>query len=194
MNRKTLILLLVALLLGALVYFDNQDLGDDEAPTVSQAPIARGVDVAEGERFRQQILGYQRVLGAKEQINDTYQSLAFSYAIAMSDLETFDEGDGLEPKAIAGKAVRNLLAGLPGVTVKRLTLGTPRVQGEGVFTVSVTVELEGLTHQGALGSLMTLGQRTKGLVWEDFDLRAYPDERKINLSGRLLAVVVKSAE
>jgi len=194
LDRKTLILLFVALLLGALVYYDNHDWRSEEDSMNAAAPAAQETDVADGERFRRQILDYQRVLGAKEEINDTYNSLAFSYAVAMADLETFVESDTLEPKAIAGKAVKELLRGLAGVTVKRLTLGTPRAQGEGVFTVSVAVELEVLNHQGAIGSLIALGQPAKGLLWETFDLRAYPDERKINLSGKLLAVVVKAAE
>lgn len=194
MNRKTLTLLLVALLLGALVYYDNQDWGGEESSMSATPPAAGGEGVVDGERFRQQVLGYQRILGAKQQINDTYNALAFSYAVVMADLETFVDGDTLEPKAIAGKAVKVLLGGLTGVTVKRLTFGTPRARGEGVFSVSVAVELEGLTHQGAIGSLMALGQPSKGLVWESFDLRAYPDEQKINLSGKLQAIIVQAAE
>lgn len=188
MNRKNIILLAIALALGVLVFLDNYQGFETEPDADTAAPVA------EEEGFSERLHSLQRVLNAEGDIQSAYQALALSYATNMAELATFYEGDDAQPRRVAGEAVRQLLEPLRGVSVRHLTFGEPRGRGRGVFTVSVTVELEALTHQGAIESVMVLGQPRRGLVWEEFDLQADPEQKKIQIDGRLLAVVVQSAE
>ena len=187
MNRKSLVLLMIALALGMLVFLDNYE-GFETEPDGDVFPVA------EEEGFRERMRSLQRVLEAEGDIQSAYQDLAVSYATNMAERATFYEGGDARPKRVAGDAVRRLLEPLQGVSVRHQTFGEPRKRGNGVFTVSVDIELEALTHQGAIESVMVLGQPRRGLVWQELDLQADPERQKVNIKGQLLAVIVQSAE
>ena len=189
LNKRNAWLLLVVLVLGVLVFLDNY-------PLTESAPDTKTADRGESERgdFAERMRVLQRVLKAEGDIKGAYQSLAVDYATSMAGMATFYLGEDRPPKQVAGQAIRQLIEPLKGVSIRNLTFGEPRERGSGIHLVSSSIELEALTHEGAIESLMQLGQPAHGLVWEEFDLQADVEKQKVRITGQLLAVVVRSAE
>ncbi len=185
MSKKTSILFVTALLLGGLVFVDNSALFRSES-SIESVP---GQTI-----FRDRLYALRRILGAEAKINHSYRSLAVPYAMQMAELYTFSDGDEFHPQAFTETAIRQLLTPLRGVTIKRLTAGEPRDLGSGVYSVSSAIDLQAITHQGALESIMTLGRTEGGLVWEELDVLADPGKQTIRIMGELLSVAVRSAE
>lgn len=176
---------MILLLLAVAVYLDDYQV-EQSAEEQSSVAIDASID-------DQRVTTMQRFVMEKDRIETAYQNLAVDYAVHMAELATFST-QSQAPADVIMDLIRQRVAREDGVTIKRMSAGEVRNQGEGVHKISTSIELESLTHQGAIHALMGLGVPSEGLAWESFSLHADADKHKVNISGRILGVVIEAAE
>jgi hypothetical protein len=190
-DRKRLFLLVILVLLAVLVVLDYSDIEIGMADLWSgrperAAPASRAV-------VEDRLRALQRAVSAREDIERTYGEVAVRYASRVAELDTlmFDDRD---PRRAALDLLNRRLGAIRHLRVNQVTAEEPRAQGEGISLVSLAVELEAPTHEAAMQALLGLSRPDRGYAWEDLDVEADAEAKRVRISGKVLTVMIQAAE
>lgn len=191
MDRKRLFLLVVLASLAVLVVLDNSDIDINISDLWSGRPdsAAPASPAVVEDRLR----ALQRAVSTREDIERTYGEVAVRYASRVAELDTLmlEERD---PRRAALDLLNRRLAAVRHLTVKQVTAEEPRSQGEGISLVSLAVKLEAPTHEAAMQALLGLSRPNRGYAWEDLDLEADAEAKRVRISGKVLTLMIQAAE
>lgn len=179
MSIKSIALAAVAVVLAYLVYLDY---GADESESPTKA------DLGSMEKV-QKLVG---VVNAEQAIINAYGRMSLPYAELMALMDTFVVKKG-DPGVQLDGVVRKL-ADQYDVTVDQLNIGAPQLVGDGVFLLQADVEMSSWSSHGLWSLFLALSESQRGFSWHSFKLRAVAEERKILLSGQLMALLVQAVE
>lgn len=149
-------------------------------------------DLQSEQQLRARIASFQRVVSARDAIDQAYFDAVGGYAEAMAGALTFMPKGG-EPKSFADKVVRETIAAQGTVRNLVVTLGEASVRGEGVTEVPVSVAFIGGSDT-ALATVSALGVPEKGLLWEDLTVTADAKTQTVSVAGRVSALIIEAAE
>lgn len=180
MSVKTLTLFSVAFVLAYMVYLDYSGGETESTVTVD--------DVGSVEKLQK----LARIVNAEREINAEYGELSMPYAQRMALLSTFvvDHGDAAAQLA----TIIRQLSEQYNVKVEQLNIGSPQLLSDGIFWLQADIEMSSLSSNGIWSVFLNLADHQHGFEWKSFKLRALTDEKKVLLSGQLVAVLIQAVE
>ncbi|MCF6239537.1 MAG: hypothetical protein L3J79_12130 [Candidatus Marinimicrobia bacterium] len=188
-NTKKLIQLGLIAVLGVAVYLDYFPDEDEVGEIAFGATETDQLQV----RRQQKIEIWSQAIKSKKQVNSAYQSIALDYAEQMAPLATFILDDS-KPKTVAESVVRSLAVNVGAGELRSLMVGEPIDQGDGVYNLSASIDLEFSSHQNALRALNVLGDPRNGTTWKSYEMVINENAMKISLLGELQLIAVRAAE
>ena len=69
-----------------------------------------------------------------------------------------------------------------------------RPQGDGIALVSVELSLEAPTHEAAMQAVLDIARPNRGYGWEELDVEADAEAKRVRISGKVLTVMAEAAE
>jgi hypothetical protein len=185
-SARTWTLAAIALLVGAALLWENRTGRKAHAPQGGSEAPSRGQIAV----LRQKLAEADDLRSHKGEIVAAYQRLAPGYVeIAARLVALVAAGD--DPRQTAEKAIRGAME---GAEIKSLLMGDPEVLGEGVYRLSVTIQLDTGFTEPLLRALWWLGHPDHGAAWEELSLIVDPKEGKVSLTGRLSLLAIEAPE
>ena len=191
MDRKRLLLLAVLALLAVLVALDNSDIDlsgllAGSSDSDRSAPVSRAT-------VEERLRGLQRAVQTRQDIERVYREVAGGYASRVAELDTLMLESG-DPRRAALAVLNRRLRAIRHLQVRQATAEEPRPQGDGISLVSVALSLEAPTHEAAMQAVLDIAHPGRGYAWEELDVEADAEEKRVSISGKVLAVMVEAAE
>ena len=189
MDRKRLFLLAVLGLLAVLVVLDNSDIALNW-PSVGDAD-AEGP--APAEAVEERLRALQRAVSTRADIERAYSEVAVAYASQVAELDTLML-ERRDPRRAALEVLNRRLRAIRHLQVSHANAGEPRQQGDGVSLVSVALRLEAPTHEAAMQAVLDISRPDRGYAWEELDVQADAEKKRVRINGKVLTVMVEAAE
>ena len=191
MDRQRLLLLAVLARLAVLVALDNSDIDlsgllAGSSDSDRSAPVSRAT-------VEERLRGLQRAVQTRQDIERVYREVAGGYASRVAELDTLMLESG-DPRRAALAVLNRRLRAIRHLQVRQATAEEPRPQGDGISLVSVALSLEAPTHEAAMQAVLDIAHAGRGYVWEELDVEADAEEKRVGISGKVLAVMVEAAE
>ena len=178
--KRTTVLLAVLGVLGVLVVYDYSMRGSNIRPSTSA-----GMDAA------RPLAQWLALVNVEDTINRAYGEAALPYAEMAVGLSTFSL-KVKDPRKTLETAIRGQLPA--AVEVKDLLVGEPTRQADGVYTLSARLHLTTTGDREAIQAIWALGEPAQGIAWKDYTVSVDAEQRRIDISGELDAVVVQAVE
>ncbi|WP_031433486.1 hypothetical protein [Methylomarinum vadi] len=180
MNKKTVILAAVALILAVLTIYDysTEENGDELS----------GNDYQQENNF-ERILS---VVNSEQEILSAYGDIAIPYALEMAEAQTFFI-ENISPKQ-AAKRLFEQLSSQHGMKIKALNIGEPQLMAEGVYSISSSVKFDTSSHRALFRILSAMSNSNNGMTWRSFEIKASVEEKNITLMGDVMMVFIKAIE
>jgi len=184
MNKRTFILVSMLALLGLALLI--REMG---VPVPLASETSERTRLARLEERLRYLDSFRQAQG---RIEDRYGRMAVIYAERMARLHSFQIAPG-DPGRFAETRLRAQLADGPA---RQISVGSGESSrlAEGVARVPVSISFTTSSDRHAARTALELGRPETGAVWEELSMIANTQERTIQVSGRLTALVIESAE
>lgn len=185
--KRTAVLLGISLVLGALLVWDTRTGGVGKAGGELQADGGLEDKTA---MLRRKLRESKSLRHSRAAIESGYQQLAPGYVENAARLLTLHT-QGNDPKKVAEETIRDIAA---GVDITRLLVGEVRQVGDGVRRISASLQIDSTDSAAFMKTLWVLGNPSYGMVWDELNIIADPQEARLSLVGKLDLLVVEAAE
>jgi hypothetical protein len=182
MSKKTVVLAIVAAVLGILTIYDYS--GSEQ--------VQPSVAVENGPETSSRLERFASLVKSEHDINAAYAEAIIPYAQLMAEAKTFYL-DKIEPKQAARQLVKQLVTEQDAI-VQSISIGEPHLRGDGVFSVFARVKIKALTHRSAFRVLSALANFNSGLTWRSFSVKSNLKEKQVVILGDLVMVLVQAVE